>query len=71
MVSEGPDPPLGYRHSSKGDGHLSTKETTCPPHVTAKDALKGGRIRGHVAIRDDLFGRARITQNAQRRHATG
>ena len=25
-----------------------------------------GRIRGHVAIRDDLFGRARIMQNAQR-----
>jgi hypothetical protein len=24
-----------------------------------------GRVRGHVAIRDDLFGRARITQNAQ------
>jgi len=30
-----------------------------------------GRIRGHVAIRDDLFGHARITQNAQRRHAAG
>ena len=30
-----------------------------------------GRIRGHVAIRDDLFGRARIMQNNQRRHATG
>ena len=25
-----------------------------------------GRIRGHVAIRDDLFGRARIMQNDQR-----
>ena len=24
-----------------------------------------GRIRGHVAIRDDLFGRARIMQNAK------
>ena len=24
-----------------------------------------GRLRGHVAIRDDLFGRARIMQNAQ------
>jgi hypothetical protein len=29
-----------------------------------------GRIRGHVAIRDDLFGRARIMQNAQRSHTT-
>ena len=25
-----------------------------------------GRIRGHVAIKDDLFGRARIMQNPQR-----
>ena len=40
MVSEGPDPPVGYRPSSKGDGHLPTKETTCLPHVTAK-ASKG------------------------------
>jgi hypothetical protein len=24
-----------------------------------------GRVRGHVAIRDDLFGRARIMRNAQ------
>lgn len=28
-----------------------------------------GRIRGHVAIRDDLFGRARIMQNAQQTRA--
>jgi hypothetical protein len=27
-----------------------------------------GRIRGHVAIKDDLFGRARIMQNAQGTH---
>jgi len=28
-----------------------------------------GRIRGHVAIRDDLFGRARIMRNAQEARA--
>jgi len=30
-----------------------------------------GRIRGHVAIRDDLFGRARIMESAQHRQAAG
>lgn len=60
MVSEGPDPPVGYRPSSKGDGHLPTKETTCPPHVAMKDALKGGDrgVRFLVEISISILGSA-------------
>ena len=48
--------------------HPSYKKPHDPQHDLMTQAVDG-RIRGHVAIRDDLFGRARIMQSAPRRHA--
>lgn len=44
--------------------HTSYKKPRDAQHDLMTQAVDG-RIRGHVAIRDDLFGRARIMQNAQ------
>lgn len=44
--------------------HSSYKKPRDAQHDLMTQAVDG-RIRGHVAIRDDLFGRARIMQNAK------
>jgi hypothetical protein len=44
--------------------HSSYKKPRDAQHDLMTQALDG-RIRGHVAIRNDLFGRARIMRNAQ------
>lgn len=45
--------------------HTDYKRPRDAKHDLIAQAVNG-RLRGHVAIRDDLFGRARIMQNAQR-----
>jgi hypothetical protein len=45
--------------------HSSYKKPRNAQHDLMTQAVDG-RIRGHVAVRDDLFGRARIMRNAQR-----
>ena len=45
--------------------HSNYKKPRDAQHDLMTQAVDG-RIRGHVAIRDDLFGRARIMQNVQR-----
>ena len=47
--------------------HSSYKKPRDAQHDLMTQAVDG-RIRGHVAVRDDLFGRARIMHNAQRAH---
>jgi hypothetical protein len=47
--------------------HSSYKKPRDAQHDLMTQAVDG-RVRGHVAIRDDLFGRARIMRNAQRTH---
>lgn len=44
--------------------HSSYKKPRDAQHDLMTQAVDG-RIRGHVAVRDDLFGRARIMRNAQ------
>ena len=44
--------------------HSSYKKPRDAQHDLMTQAVDG-RVRGHVAIRDDLFGRARIIQNAK------
>lgn len=46
--------------------HTSYKRPRDAQHDLMTQAVDG-RVRGHVALRDDLFGHARITHNAQAR----
>jgi hypothetical protein len=48
--------------------HSSYKKPRDARHDLMTQAVDG-RIRGHIAIRDDLFGRAQIMRNAQRTQA--
>jgi len=47
--------------------HSGYKKPRDAQHDLMTQAVDG-RIRGHVAIRDDLFGRAHIMLNAERTH---